>query len=177
MKNLVVIGSKNPSKVSAIKKAFNIVFPNEKFIFESMSVDSGVSRQPLTEEETQKGAMNRIQNCKKAFPKANYWVGIEGGVEPVDEGFLLVEWVYIQNMDGKIGGGRGLSFTVPTEMVKDISEGLSVGETNDRVFKKENSGDGIGLIGTLTKEVITREEFLKDACIVALIPFSNGELY
>jgi inosine/xanthosine triphosphatase len=177
MKNLVVIGSQNPSKVSAVKKAFNTVFPEEDFIYESVSVSSGVSRQPLTERETEKGAMNRIEACKEGFPKANYWVGIEGGVEPVKEDLLLVEWVYVLNTDGEIGKGRGLSFIVPSKMAKDISKGLSIGQTNDRIFNKNNTGDGIGLVGTLTKELITREEFLKEACIVALIRFSNRELY
>jgi inosine/xanthosine triphosphatase len=166
MKKIVVIGSQNPAKVSAVKKAFNTVFPKEEFVFESLSVDSGVSRQPLTEKETKKGAMNRIKACKKAFPKANYWVGVEGGVEFVKEDLLLVEWVYVLNTDGEIGKGRGLSFPVPTKMAKDISRGLSIGQSNDSFFNKNNTGDGIGLVGTLTKGYITREQFLEETCIV-----------
>lgn len=177
MKSIVVIGSQNPAKVSAIERAFMIVFPKEALTFESVSVNSGVSRQPLTEKETKKGAINRIESCKSVFPKANYWVGIEGGVEPSKEGLLLVEWVYVLDSDGQMGRGRGLSFILPTKMAEDIKKGLSIGQTNDRIFKENNTGDRIGLIGTLTKEIITREEFLKDACIAALIPFTNKELY
>ena len=40
---LVVVGSKNPVKLTAVKEAFETVFPDDKFSFESIDVPSGVS--------------------------------------------------------------------------------------------------------------------------------------
>lgn len=177
MNTVVVIGSKNRAKVSAVKDAFKRVFPRNIFIFKSLPVESGVSRQPLTEKETVKGAMNRIKGCKKIFPDADYWVGIEGGVQPTKDGLLLVEWVCVLDKHNDMGKGRGLSFVLPTKVTEYIKKGLNVGESNDKIFKKKNTGDSIGLVGTLTKKIIKRKDFLRDACIIALIRFTNRKLY
>lgn len=173
----VVIGSKNPAKVSAVKSAFKEVFPKTKFKFKSVAVNSGVSRQPLTEEETMQGAMNRVEGCEQMFPESDYWVGLESGVEPENRDYLLVEWVFVLNKKGELGKGRALSFLLPTKMSKDISDGFSIGDSNDKFFNKDNTGDGVGLVGTLTNEIITREKSSKDACIIALIRFINKRLY
>jgi non-canonical (house-cleaning) NTP pyrophosphatase len=50
----IIIGSKNPAKITAVKNAF----PGE-FEMISLDIPSGVNDQPFSDEETIKGAVNR----------------------------------------------------------------------------------------------------------------------
>ena len=50
--NSVFIGSKNPTKINAVKKAFASVFKKKYFSFVGVSSPSGVGNQPMSEKET-----------------------------------------------------------------------------------------------------------------------------
>ncbi len=60
----VIVGSENKVKVRAVREAFEERFPGA--VVEGKSVDSGVSEQPLSLEETIEGAINR---AKRAFER------------------------------------------------------------------------------------------------------------
>lgn len=75
----IIIASKNPVKINSTLSGFTKMFPDQFFEIEGLSVDSGVSSQPMGEEETFTGATNRVNNVFKYSPNADYWVGIEGG--------------------------------------------------------------------------------------------------
>ena len=70
----VLIASRNPVKINATKKAFEEVF-TDRFEFEGVSADSLVSDQPMSNDETLKGATNRLQNIQHL--EADYFVSIE----------------------------------------------------------------------------------------------------
>ena len=59
----VLIASENPVKINATKKAFEEVF-TDRFEFKGVSADSLVSDQPMSNDETLKGAINRLQNIQ-----------------------------------------------------------------------------------------------------------------
>ena len=88
----VIIASKNPVKINATKKAFEEVF-NDHFEFEGVSADSLVSDQPMSNEETLKGATNRLDNIQSL--KANFFVSIEGGVDLLDDNYEAFAWIVI----------------------------------------------------------------------------------
>ena len=73
----IVIASKNPVKARATIKAFKRMFPEESFRLNSVSVPSGVGRQPASDDETLQGAATRARNASREIVNANYWVGIE----------------------------------------------------------------------------------------------------
>jgi len=83
----VIIASKNPVKIEAVKIAFEKMFLQEKFEFIGESIPSDVNAQPMSNEETLQGAMNRAINAQSKFPEANFWVGLEGGLEKTDNDF------------------------------------------------------------------------------------------
>ncbi len=78
---LIIVGSKNPVKIGAAEQAFTQAMPQERWLAQGLDVPSGVSEQPMTDAETLQGAMTRMQNAQKLFPGADYWVGIEGGID------------------------------------------------------------------------------------------------
>jgi len=87
----VIVASTNPAKIKAVTDAFKKVFPEFKIKVESISVESGISEQPMSNKETLKGAMGRAKNARRKIPKADYWVGIEGGLEWIDSQLSSLE--------------------------------------------------------------------------------------
>lgn len=153
------------------------MFPEMRFEIEGVSVGSGVSDQPMTEEETLTGAQNRAENASKEKPNADYWVGIEGGLEEINGEMEAFAWIVIKAKDGQLGKGRTGSFFLPKKVAELIKQGKELGEADDIVFGRSNSKQTNGAVGILTGDVLTRTTYYEPAVVLALIPFKNGELY
>ena len=176
MKKLVV-ASKNPVKINATLNGFKKMFRDEQFSVEGISVSSGVSDLPMNDDETYQGAINRVNNASNVIPTADYWIGIEGGIEAKDQDMEAFAWIVIKSKDGKIGKARTGTLFLPPKVSELIRQGKELGEADDIVFGMDNSKQGIGTVGILTKNVSSREQFYSDAVVFALIPFINPELY
>ena len=172
----VIIASKNPVKINATKSAFEKMFPDDKFSFEGISVPSGVSDQPMSEDETLTGAKNRAKNVSKKT-NADYYVGIEGGLREHDGRLECFAWMIVQNQKGSVGMGRTGSFFLPDKVAELVREGMELGDADDRVFGNTNSKQKNGAVGLLTNDVITRTKYYVEALSLALIPFVQPDLY
>ncbi len=172
----IITASKSPVKINAVKDAFSKVFPDDNFELISVSVSSGVSDQPSTNSETFEGAKNRADNSKKKIPKADFWVGIEGGIEKTNEETEAFAWVYII-AGNKTGKARTASFFLPEKITNLLEKGYELGDADDIVFKQKDSKKKTGAVGILTKNVTSRSAYYSEAVILALIPFINPDLY
>ena len=56
----VVIGSISPVKEEAVKRGFKTLFPDTDFIFECVKANSGISHQPMSNDETRIIHIGRI---------------------------------------------------------------------------------------------------------------------
>lgn len=72
----VIIASKNPVKIQAVKNGFKSIFPAQEFEFMDASIPSNVADQPMSNEETFRGAKNRADNALKKINDADYYIGI-----------------------------------------------------------------------------------------------------
>lgn len=172
----VLVASKNPVKINSVKIGFNRVFPNTNLVFDGISVPSDINDQPLTVEETYQGAINRINNMQKINTSADYYVGIEGGLEVFNSQYYAFAWVVVKH-GSLVGKARTASFLLPPEIVKLIESGLELGAADDIVFKQKNSKQKQGAIGILTKGLIDRTGYYSTAVELALIPFINSDLF
>ena len=172
----IIIASKNPVKISAVRMAFQKVFSEEDFEFEGIFVPSNVSDQPTGDEETIIGASNRAKNAMSSIPTADYWIGIEGGVEKTKHGVGSFSWVVVKSKS-KEGKAKGNIFFLPKKVVELIDQGKELGDADDIVFGDSNSKQKNGSVGILTGNIITRTDYYYTALILALIPFKNPSLY
>ena len=173
----IIVASKNPVKINATKAAFAKMFPDETFTVESVPIQSDVSDQPKTDEETYRGAYNRAMNARQASPDADYWVGLEGGIEAKDTEMEAFAWMYVQSKEGLSGKGRTGTFFLPPQVAELILQGKELGEADDIVFGQINSKQQNGAVGLLTHNAITRSGYYEIALVLALIPFKNPSLY
>ena len=172
----IVVASKNPTKINAALNGFQEMFPNETFEATGISVPSGVSDQPIGDEETYQGAYNRAQGAKTAIPDADYWVGIEGGNIVIDKEMEVMAWIIVLSKT-QMGKARTAGFYLPPRIVELVNEGYELGDADDMVFGVENSKQTGGSSGLLTDNVMTRIRFYTPAVILALIPFKKPRLY
>lgn len=175
----VIVGSTNPVKLTAVKTGFGAMFPQECFNFRGIDVPSGVSDQPQNDAETLQGAKQRAANAQEQVPEADFWVGIEGGVDGLpgnSETLLAFAWVVLLSAE-QSGCARTGAFGLPAGVVKLVRGGIELGEADDRVFGTQGSKQHNGAVGLLTHDVLTRDGFYAQAVQLALIPFINPQLY
>lgn len=170
----VFVASKNPVKREAVRLGFLAYFPEVDL--HGISVESGVSDQPFSDEETYLGATNRAEGARLLQPGADYWVGIEGGIEERGDGICAFAWIVIIDKY-KTGKSRTTSFQLPAKVVELLHQGYELGVANDILFKKENSKQKSGAVGILTHDAVSRTELYKQAVQLALIPFLNAGWY
>jgi len=176
MSKKVIIGSRNPVKIEAVRQAFERVFPARTFMFEGVNIPSGVSDQPMTDAETRAGARNRAEAARRERPRADYWVGQEGGLEAHDDQLHAFAWMVVRSAE-RMGEARTGTFMLPPPIAELVRGGMELGDADDQVFGLTNSKQEDGAVGLLTHRMITRTAYYREALILALIPFVQPDLY
>lgn len=172
----VIVASSNPVKVRAVLEGFKAMFPGEEFVHIGLKFDSPVSAQPMCDAETRMGAIKRAEMARATASDADYWVGVEGGVDEEPEGMIVYAWIVVLSRE-RIGQARSASFYIPPQIAELVRQGKELGEADDLFFSRINSKQENGAIGILTADAITRQKLYEPAVIMALIPFKNPALY
>ena len=165
----VVVGSTNIVKIEATRDAFRRVFGSVEV--EGVKVDSGVGVQPFTTEQTLAGALTRAKNALKA-KKADFGVGIEGGIFVTSIGAFVNGWVVVTN-GKKFGAASTLSVMLPKSVLKLFEENKvkELEEAIEIISGVSKPGEKMGAIGVLTNNYLDRKKSFEEAIIAALAPF------
>jgi inosine/xanthosine triphosphatase len=153
---IVRVGTANPMKVAAARKAFATFFRKATVV--GVDVPSAVSPQPISFGEIVRGARAR---ARRAFRDCDYSVGIEAGVFKVGPAWprpfqITLACIY----DGRRESlGSGPFFELPASMLKKVV----VSDT--------------GSVALVTKGKVKRESVTREAIVMALAPFVCPELY
>lgn len=169
----VIVASKNPVKVGAANKAFAAVFPGASIDVSGIDVASGVGDQPDSDAKTREGARARALSANHAEPGADFWVGLEGGVEVLDGQLMAFAWMAVKGREGDVSEARSVTLPLPPAVKELVDAGIELGEANDRVFSTANSKQGGGAYGLLTEGRYTRESIYAQTLVMALTPFVN----
>ena len=146
----IVVGSKNPVKINAAKAAICDIFSSDELECVGINAPSQVADQPMTVDETQLGAINRVKYCQQ-HTQADFYLAIEGGVDQFKYGPATFAYVAIA--------------------------GEELGDVMDRFFNTDNVKQKQGAIGLLTNGLATRESVYRQAILLAMAPFIHSDLY
>lgn len=171
----IIVASKNPVKIAASRRGFEQVFADQPIEILGIEVDSGVDAQPMSDRETARGARQRADTAAEAQPDADYWVGLEGGVDD-DAGMHAFAWVVVRR-GHQYGRSRTASFELPPRIAELVRGGTELGEADDQVFGEVGSKRKQGAVGLLTGGLIDRAELYEPAVALALIPMLNPKLF
>lgn len=175
----IIVASTNDVKVSAVREALGEYPVLKDAEIEGIAVDTGVSEQPKSLEETVQGAVNRAE---AAFVECDYSIGIESGLMSVPHTKSgSMDFCACSIYDGKRHSlGLSCAFEFP-KVVTDMIQELGI-TANDAFYKAgltsdRKIGSADGAIGLLTKGRVTRKEYTKQALHMALIHLENKKLY
>ena len=179
---VVAIGSTNKVKVQAVEAVIQGYpqFVDARLV--PISADSEVSDQPLSLEETIRGAKNRAKNAFAACDACTYSFGIESGLfeaPGTETGFLYGSICSIY--DGtRYAIGISCGFEVPPAVLDLVrSDGLELCNAVHQAGVTANPklGAAEGLIGLLTQGRIDRQKYTEQCITTALIQLENSHLY
>lgn len=170
----VAVGSKNPVKIEATRRAFEKVFGECEVV--GVEVSSGVSDMPIGLKEITNGAKNRAQKALKKL-KADYGVGLEAGFGKTYLGTFMDGIVTVVDRQGIWGIARRGSMLMPEKIVKKVNQEKELGTVMDELLGRENIKQQEGTLGYLTKNIINRTKEFEDATVMALARFMRPEMY
>ncbi len=174
MPKKVIVASLNPVKINSTIQGFRTLFPNKEWVVEGANISSGVSDQPMTDQETLQGAMNRASHAQQQYPNADFWVGIEGGCEKKNNRVWVFAWIVIRNGD-KVELARTSAFCLPDHIAILLDKGIELGAATDIAFDKHNSKHKDGVVGVLSHGHIDRTDYYVQPVILALMHFSTAQ--
>lgn len=145
----IVLGSHNRAKLTAVQA----VFTEAQIICENIS--SNVSAQPLSDEETMLGAINRAVGAAKQIDNA-YGIGLEGGVMTINDELYLCNWGAIQTPSGAVITASGARIVLPSSFKQALQNGRELSELMDAWANKRDIRHNEGAIGVFTNGEIDR---------------------
>lgn len=172
---IIAVGSTNPTKIDPVKEIFSRHYKNVKIV--GVSVDSGVSDQPMNDDDMYQGALTRAKNALKKVNGAKYGVGIEGGIHKYSYGWFERSIVVIVDRKGNIGIGASGGLHLPDAIVDRIHKGKNLEQAVDEIFGTKQVGKGIGMFGVMTKGVVTRTSGVAHGVAFALARFLHEDVY
>ena len=167
----ILMGTKNPGKIQGAKEAFEKYFDNVQI--EGIAVNSDVNNQPI-DEETFQGAKNRIKNLKEYAKsnniKADYYIASEAGIINMLGDWIDINVAVIEDSEGLQSVGTSQGFPIPNKYMDEIRK-TELGIIMDKIFS------GKGGISLLTKNEISRIDLTRNAFIMALTTYINGDIW
>lgn len=156
----IVIASLNKAKINAV----TTVYPDYKVT--PVAVSSEVSNQPIGDEETLLGAINRAKNAQNQYPGTTA-IGLEGGVMFLRDELYLTNWGAMLTPEGYLFTGAGARISLPSSFKEEICFGLELSELMNDFTKRNDIRHREGAIGIFTSLHLNRSDLF--AQIVTLL--------
>ncbi len=151
----IAIGSNNPVKIQAVKNALD----NDSIQLIPCSALSKVRPQPLSDEETLQGAINRAKDCLEKT-KTSVAIGLEAGVIFLQDQVYLCHWGAIVDQNQNTYFTNGPLILLLSEYRKALEEGKNLEDIMHHSTGIESLGTKEGAIGVFTQNCLNREQML-----------------
>ena len=163
----IFVGSTNPVKINAVTTAASETWPDVRV--QGLDVPSGISEQPIGDEETLQGAINRakmaldqgLESLTEEQLKSDQMIGVglEGGVFHFSKTELWsTVWVAVVDTEGTIFTANGARFRVPDSIAERILTGGEMGPIVERLVGEADVRSKQGMIGIITQGFVDRAE-------------------
>lgn len=149
----IIIGTTNKAKTKAVETICRPYYPDASFV--NKEVDSFVSAQPLSNEETRQGAINR---AKQLIGQEDtlFGIGLEGGVQEIDGALYMCNWGALVTNSGEVFTAMGAGIPLPNEIAEKLRAGAELGPVMDVYTNRKGIRHAEGAIGVFTDGLITR---------------------
>ena len=172
---LIVVGTKNKSKLNAVSKVANDFFYNNAEVVGFKAL-SKVRDMPFSDEEAIEGAKNRALHCINEN-NCDIAIGIEGSVRDTSFGLFMTCWVFVIESSGIESLGAGAHIRLPDIIREPIMNGIELGRIFESLPPEFEYDKKNGPMGFLTKGTFTRENAIETAVRMAISPLIRKEVY
>lgn len=153
MSKKVLLGSLNPVKVESAKQVLEPL----GFEVESQGADSGVAKQPFSDDETILGARNRAKSIRSVDSNC-ITIGLEAGVQEQDDKLILVNWGVLIDEDGNEYLAGGTRIPISEDIAKYLYRGYELAEAIDLITNLKDVRSKQGSIGVMTNNLVQRTD-------------------
>jgi inosine/xanthosine triphosphatase len=170
------VGSVNEAKLLAVRQSAALMFPEMAINVCGEKAASLVSAQPMSDPETIQGAMNRAREVKTLYPDSDFWVGIEGGVEKLQDTYFESGWVVVLKKNNpQVGYGSSGRYEVSHKMVEMIKTGKELGDVIDEIMGMNDLKSTSGAMGLVTNGLVDRHVAYIHGILFAFGKFVSDE--
>lgn len=162
------------------------MFFNHEIKIKGFKVSSNVSDQPKSSIESIKGAKNRALNAltvdikdESTQTSVDYTIGLEGGMEKIDDIYFQSGWMVVYNCKTKqFGIGTSARVEMSNKIVKALlNDGKELSDVVDNISGKNNIGTKEGYFGIVTNNALTRAEAYSHGIVMAFAKFVSDTKY
>ena len=164
----ILIGTHNRAKTKAVQKISSIYYPNA--IYENVEVPSLVSDQPMTQEETRQGAINRAKHLMGATD-ALFGIGLEGGVQQIDGLMYICNWGALVTPNGDVFTATGAGVPLPMEIAEQLLAGGELGPVMDVYTNKKGIRHDEGAVGIFSNGLVNRSAMFEHIMLLLIGQF------
>jgi inosine/xanthosine triphosphatase len=173
------VASINPVKINAVAFAVKKHFPDATI--RGFEVTSGVAAQPMSDEETKLGSLNRAQAIKALVTQQQLvknneealYIGLEGGVfhptfDQNDAALWSTVWVTVIDQEGNCYFSNGARFSIPQFIANFLLAGEEMGPALGRYLNDPDIRSKEGMIGFLTNHLTNRTDEYSNVVKIAV---------
>jgi non-canonical (house-cleaning) NTP pyrophosphatase len=168
----IIVGTTSEPKVKYLKEVLKELKIQAQIF--PVQVQSGVSEQPNTTEETERGSINRAARLVEKVSNADFSIGIEVGYHRNKNAeYEMFCWVTIIGKDGYQISSQSHKFLMPKYYQEILEKDLPVNEHLDGFLKNKK---GSSVIKKYIDEIVRhRKPFIENALKNALLRYLNRE--
>lgn len=162
----IAVGTSYSQKIEYLKEILRDIGIEADIL--PAKVESGISDQPMTEEETSRGAINRAKEALRKNSNADFGVGIEVGYHPNKKGdYLMFCCTSIVDKDNFIETCFSSKFLLPEFHQKVLRENKYLGE----YVRKYKEGVDNPVINYIREMVRSRKPLIIEATRNTLLTY------
>lgn len=185
---MIFVGSANRCKVAAVRAVIRNYPALADAEVTSFDVESGVSDQPMTLEETQHGANNRAlaawisgtqSGCDRTNKSVTLSIGIESGIFMTGGRAYDVCVCAVTENGTTTHVGMSCAFEIPPTVMDHVQRGLNLAQASCEAGLSDNPklGEAEGIIGILSQGRVTRQDYTAQAISCSLFFLNHPQLY
>lgn len=145
--SLIQVGSLNKTKIQAVRS----VYP-DSFNVIGKNVEVTISEQPMSDQETRQGAIERAEACSG---KDRIGIGLEGGIMVIEDTLYLCSWGALAD-GNQIVTASGARLALPDSFYASLLEGRELKDIMDSYTERSGVSHKEGAVGVFTNGLISR---------------------
>ena len=175
----IAVGTTNPAKIKSVQIAFNkiskVKLKFKEFQIIGTNVSTTVKSQPMSDEESLRGATERANAALLAVDEADFAIGIESGLHQTAGKWFESGWIVCvcRNSD-EVGIASSDRYEIRAKIIDLIQSGLELSTAIEKVLQIEGVAVTSGFSGLITNGIIDRTDSYVNAIVLALGPFCSN---